>query len=228
MANLLTVARVLLIFLVVAVWARDSGVGGWWLNLLMVPLLAWAIFMDALDGWAARKFNEESEAGALFDIAGDRIVELVLWTFFAIRRDPFGVALVPIWVPLVIITRTVLTDFVRSVAFGSGRTPFGPNSMQNSAWARQLTSSRWSRGLYGGLKAVCFCALGLLLAWQGIAHSSITTGELRFAVDLLVYATTFFALLRAVPVLWDGRQYILTLTARSSVPKDAPSIPPLR
>ncbi|MDQ3522727.1 MAG: CDP-alcohol phosphatidyltransferase family protein [Gemmatimonadota bacterium] len=228
MANLLTVARVLLIFVVVAVWARDSGVSGWWLNLLMVPLLAWAIFMDALDGWAARRFNEESEAGALFDIAGDRIVELVLWTFFAIRRDPFGVALVPFWVPIVIITRTVLTDFIRSVAFGSGRTPFGPNSMQNSAWARQLTTSRWSRALYGGLKAVCFCALGLLLAWQGITHSPITAGEFRAVVDLLVYATTFFALLRAVPVIWDGRQYILTLSARSATASGTPSAPKVR
>jgi CDP-diacylglycerol--glycerol-3-phosphate 3-phosphatidyltransferase len=227
MANLLTVARVLLIFLIISVWARDGSIGSWWLNLLMVPLLAWAIFMDALDGWAARRFNEESEAGALFDIAGDRIVELVLWTFFAIRRDPFGVALVPIWVPIVIITRTVLTDFVRSVAFGSGRTPFGPNSMQNSAWARQLTASRWSRALYGGLKAVCFCALGVLLAWQGITHSPITADELRLAVNLLVYATTFFALLRAVPVIWDGRQYILTLSTRSTTPESAPSTQPL-
>ncbi|MAE70892.1 MAG: hypothetical protein CME06_10535 [Gemmatimonadetes bacterium] len=61
---------------------------------------------------ARRRNNEESEVGALLDIAGDRIVELVLWSFFAIRRDAPGEALVPFWVPVVIITitRTIATD----------------------------------------------------------------------------------------------------------------------
>jgi CDP-diacylglycerol--glycerol-3-phosphate 3-phosphatidyltransferase len=213
MANLLTVARVLLIFVIIAVWARDGGVDRWWLDLLMVPLLAWAIFMDALDGWAARRLNEQSEAGALFDIAGDRIVELALWTFFAIRRDALGHALVPLWVPLVIITRTVLTDFVRSVAFGQGRTPFGPKGMQASAWARQLTASRWSRAVYGVMKAVCFCSLGLLLAWQNMQDNYAIGGALRVAVHVLVYLTAAFAVLRGIPVLWDGRQYLVSLGA---------------
>ena len=217
MANLLTVARVLLIFVVIAVWTRDGDVDRWWLDLLMVPVLAWAIFMDALDGWAARKLNEESEAGAHFDIAGDRIVELALWTFFAIRRDVAGEALVPLWVPLVIITRTVLTDFVRSVAFGQGRTPFGPNGMQASAWARQLTASRWSRAVYGGLKALCFCALGLLLAWQSVVDTYSVGDVLRVVVTLLVYLTAAFSVIRGIPVLWDGRQYLVSLgTARAA------------
>ncbi|MEX2179285.1 MAG: CDP-alcohol phosphatidyltransferase family protein [Gemmatimonadaceae bacterium] len=213
MANALTVARVLLIFVVIAVWGggRDRVVEHAWLDLAMVPLLAWAIFMDALDGWVARRFNEESKAGALFDIAGDRIVELALWTFFAIRRDPAGQALVPYWVPLVIITRTVLTDFIRSVAFGEGKTPFGADGMQASAWARQLTASRWSRASYGILKAVCFCALGLLLAWPSVNASVRPSEAVRFWVDILVYATTAFAVLRAVPVLWEGRHYIATV-----------------
>src|SRR3970040_1305091 len=125
MANALTVARVLLIFVVIAVWGRDGGVRNVWLDVAMVPLLAWAIFMDALDCWAARRRHEEAEAGALLDIAGARIVELALWTFFAVRRDAGGQPFVPFWVPLVIITRTVLTDLIRSAAFGQGKTPFG-------------------------------------------------------------------------------------------------------
>ena len=74
-----------------------------------------------------------------------RIVELALWTFFAIRRDADGNNLVPHWVPLIIIARTVLTDFIRSAAFGEGKTAFGPDSMQVSRWAKELTASRWSR-----------------------------------------------------------------------------------
>jgi CDP-diacylglycerol--glycerol-3-phosphate 3-phosphatidyltransferase len=211
MANALTAARVILIFIVIAVWSRDRIVENVWLDVAMVPVLAWAIFMDALDGWAARKFHEESRAGALFDIAGDRIVELALWTFFAIRRDASGQHLVGYWVPIVIITRTVLTDMVRSVAFGQGKTAFGTDGMQSSRWARALTASRWSRGSYGVLKTVCFCALGLLLAWPYLRAGSELGGLARRVVDLLVYATVTFAIARALPVLWEGRHYVAPL-----------------
>jgi phosphatidylglycerophosphate synthase len=206
-ANALTIGRVALVFVVIAVWARHRTVDNPWLDLAMVPLLATAIIMDALDGWAARKLNTDSKAGALFDIAGDRIVELALWTFFAIRRDENGQHVVPFWVPLVMITRTVLTDFVRSIAFEAGKTPFGSSSMQTSPWARVLVTSRWSRGAYGILKALCFCALGARLAWPHIPATPLGTAA-RVTVDVLVYATVVFSVLRGVPVLWDGRWYM--------------------
>lgn len=208
-ANALTVARVALIFVIIAVWARERTIGTVWIDLAMVPLLAWAIIMDGLDGWAARKFNETSKAGALFDIAGDRIVELALWTFFAIRRDASGQPFVAYWVPLVIITRTVATDVIRSVAFGAGKTAFGSaDGMQTAEWARQLTASRWSRALYGALKAVTFCALGLILAWQDVRSTAEMRRALRVIVDVLVYATTFVAVVRAIPVVWEGRKFL--------------------
>jgi pimeloyl-ACP methyl ester carboxylesterase/phosphatidylglycerophosphate synthase len=208
MANLLTLARVLLIFVVIAVWGRDRGVASPWLDLAMVPVLAWAIIMDALDGWAARRFHEESKAGALFDIAGDRIVELTLWTFFAIRHDAAGAPLVPFWVPLVMITRTVLTDLIRSVAFADGKTPFGQNTLQSAPWAKWLTSSAVSRGSYGVLKALAFCGLGIVIALPRLVIDPAWIARIRLVVDVLVYVTTAFAILRAVPVLWDGRRYL--------------------
>jgi CDP-diacylglycerol--glycerol-3-phosphate 3-phosphatidyltransferase len=219
-ANLLTIGRVLLIFAIVAIWTRDGTVRLPWLDLLMVPLLAWAIFMDALDGWAARRWKEESESGALFDIAGDRIVELTLWTFFAIRQDHSGQPFVALWVPLAMIARTVMTDFVRTLAFRHGRTPFGAGSrgMQDSAWARQLTASRWSRATYGGLKAVSFCGLALLLAWPSLATLAGAGALLRIGVDTLVLVTVLFSLLRAVPVLWDGRRYVQSVPAEQVTP----------
>jgi CDP-diacylglycerol---glycerol-3-phosphate 3-phosphatidyltransferase len=211
LANALTVARVILIFVVIAVWSRQRTVASLWLDIAMVPLLAWAIFMDALDGWAARRFNEESKAGALFDIAGDRVVELALWTFFAIRRDASGQPFVPYWVPILIITRTVLTDFVRSVAFGQGKTAFGSEGMQSARGARELTTSRWSRAAYGGLKAVTFCALGAALAWQDFKSTTETRMAVQWTIDILVYATVVFSILRAIPVVWEGRRFIAAI-----------------
>lgn len=210
MANLLTLGRVLLLFVVVGVWARKTHVDLWWLDLLMVLLLAWVIFMDALDGWVARRRHEESDIGALLDIAGDRIVELVLWVFFAIRQHPDGSPIVPYWVPVVIITRTVVTDLIRSVAFQKGKTPFGKKSMMESGWAKQLVSSRWSRAAYGVMKAVVFCALGVELALERLQLQSGWPVLFQLATEILVYATAVFCVVRAIPVIWDGRKYFMT------------------
>lgn len=207
MANLLTLIRVALIFVVVGVWARQVRVDLWVLDLVMVPLLGWAIFMDALDGWVARRFKEESDAGAMFDIAGDRIVEMVLWIFFAIRSDDAGRAFVPYWVPLIMVARTVLTDFVRSLAFRGGRTPFGDRTMQTARWARELTASRWSRAVYGILKAAAFCALGIAFAWDRLPARS-GYDAWRLFTDVLVYGTVALGVARGVPVLWEGRHYL--------------------
>lgn len=207
MANLLTLLRVLLILVIIAVWARRVAVEWWWLDLLMVPLLAWAIFMDALDGWLARRRGEAGEAGALFDIAGDRIVELVLWVFFAVRRDAAGLPFVPYWVPTIMIVRTVLTDTVRSLALKGGRTPFGERTLQEAWWARQLVSSRWSRAAYGILKAVAFCALGAAYAWDRLREPEGAYAAWRLATDVLVHLTVVFAVVRGIPVLWEGRRY---------------------
>lgn len=207
-ANLLTIARVILLLVVVRVWARESYVELWWLDLAMVVLLAWVIFMDALDGWVARRRQEASDAGALLDIAGDRIVELVLWVFFALRQDVDGRPLVAAWVPLVIITRTVTTDLIRSLAFQEGKTPFGEKTMMSAAWARALVSSRWSRALYGTMKAVVFCALGLRVGVARMALEGAAVDTLRTGSDILVLATALFCVVRALPVIWDGRHYL--------------------
>lgn len=194
-----------MIFVVVGVWARRTMTELWWIDLMMVFLLGWVIFMDAVDGWVARRRHEDSDVGALFDIAGDRVVELVVWVFFAIRRSPEGHSYVPYWVPFVIITRTVVTDLIRSVAFQKGKTPFGKKTMQESVIGRQLVSSRWSRAAYGALKAVVFCALGFVLVLDRMHAEGGWVGAVRLATGALVYLTVGFCVIRAIPVIWDGK-----------------------
>jgi CDP-diacylglycerol---glycerol-3-phosphate 3-phosphatidyltransferase len=207
MANLVVLARVLLLFVVVGAWARKTHLDLWWIDLLMVGLLGLVIFLDAVDGWVARRRNEVSDIGALLDIAGDRIVELVLWVFFAIRQHPDGTPFVPYWVPVVIIARTVITDLIRSVAFQKGKTPFGQKSMMESGWARQLTATRWSRAVYGVLKVVAFCSLGFVLGLERMGQTGALMHAVRLVTEILVYATAIVCVVRAVPVVWDGRRY---------------------
>lgn len=83
--------------------------------------------------------------------------------------------------------------------------------MLESWWGRTLVASRASRAAYAVLKCVCFCYLGLLLP---AAHVNTTwlnasvRNTLMLAGQILVTATVAFCVLRAVPVIWEGRRYL--------------------
>ena len=75
MANLVTLSRLLL--LLVVVWLFYQPITVW--SFATFFLIVFIFISDGLDGYIARKRNETSLFGALFDIAGDRITELTLW-----------------------------------------------------------------------------------------------------------------------------------------------------
>ncbi len=149
MANLVTLSRLLLLFIVV--WLMYQQPTRWQLAGFLLIIL---IFVsDALDGYVARKRGETSLFGALFDIAGDRIVELTLWMVFADN------ALVPIWVPLVFIVRGVIVDTIRSSnAVAHGVEPF---ALMRSPAGKFIVASKFMRVLYAVVKAIAFAGLAL-------------------------------------------------------------------
>ena len=149
MANLVTLSRLVLLLLVV------------WLSYLPPTPWAFASFFliififvsDGLDGYIARKRNETSLFGALFDIAGDRIVELTLWIVAA------DIDLVPIWVPLVFIIRGVIVDTIRSSdAVAHGVAPF---ALMRSPLGKFIVAGKFVRILYAVVKASAFAGLAL-------------------------------------------------------------------
>ena len=152
-ANIITLARVGLVF--VALLLFEDGFYGQVLAFLLTILI---IYMDALDGYVARKLGTASDLGALLDITGDRIVENVYWIYFT------AIGMISFWVPIVVIARGFLTDSLRSIAFAEGKTAFGEKTMMQSGFTRFLVSSRFSRAIYGVSKAVIFCYLGGLIA----------------------------------------------------------------
>ncbi len=79
MANLITLIRLILVFVIgaIALYASTS-----W-QLLNVPLVVLNIILDGIDGIIARKRHETSTFGAVFDIAADRIIETTLWLILA-------------------------------------------------------------------------------------------------------------------------------------------------
>jgi CDP-diacylglycerol---glycerol-3-phosphate 3-phosphatidyltransferase len=199
--NQITVLRVVMGFAAVALFGRDL-----WCDVGALALTIGAISLDAVDGYLARRRQLASPLGAQLDILGDRVVENLFFTFFAVT------GLVSLWIPILFFVRGTLTDFIRSVAERAGRSGFGKNSMLETWWGRRLVASRTSRAAYGVMKCLCFCYLGAELTLLRAPMAALTAAQaewLGIGAEALVGATVAFCVLRAVPVVWEGRRYFL-------------------
>jgi CDP-diacylglycerol--glycerol-3-phosphate 3-phosphatidyltransferase len=191
MANLITLSRLLLLLLVA--WIAYQPPSAW--QLLNVPLMILIFVTDGLDGYVARKRNETTLFGALFDIAGDRIVELTMWIVLA------DLDLVPVWVPLVFIIRGTVVDTIRSSqSANEGETPFG---MMRSPLGRWLVAGRFMRAFYAVIKAVAFCWLLLILPLPAVVPALWSEwGWLLTAIGAgAVWLAVVLCIARGLPVV---------------------------
>jgi len=201
--NKVTALRVAVGFAAVSLFGRGA-----WANLAAVALTVAAIGLDALDGHIARTKKMATPIGAQLDILGDRMIENVYFTYFAV------VGMVSLWLPVLFFARGAAKDFLRGLAMKAGHSGWGANAMLRTWWGRALVASRWSRGLYAGMKCLCFCYLGLELALTRgpvalvgklavEAHAMIRVGA-----HVLTWMTAAFCLVRGLPVLAEGWKYI--------------------
>jgi CDP-diacylglycerol--glycerol-3-phosphate 3-phosphatidyltransferase len=191
MANLITLSRLLLLIAVVTIAYRPPSL----LHLLNVPLLIVVFVTDGLDGYVARKRGEVSLFGAMFDIAGDRIVELTMWIVLA------DLDLLPVWVPLVFVVRGTIVDAIRSSQTAHrGQSPF---AMMETSVGRWLVAGKFMRIFYAVLKAHAFCWLLLIQPLPALvpdlwsAWGWLLTGIGNF----LVYLSVGLCLARGLPVI---------------------------
>jgi phosphatidylglycerophosphate synthase len=201
--NQVTAARVVAAFAAVALFTFSVKTLA--ADAVAVFLTIAAIALDGVDGYLARTRNMATPLGAQFDILGDRVVENLFFTFFAVS------GLISLWVPVLFFVRGTLTDFLRSLAARTGRSGFGRNSMLETWWGRSLVASRASRAAYAVLKCVCFCYLGLLLSLAHVPAAwfdATARHWLAGAGQALVAATVIFCIVRAIPVIWEGRRYL--------------------
>src|SRR5690349_8648158 len=200
--NKVTLLRVAVGFAAVCLFGRGA-----WPNLLAVTLTVTSIALDALDGHLARKKRMATPVGAQLDILGDRMIENVYFTYFAV------VGMVSLWLPVLFFARGAATDFLRGLAMKAGHSGWGANSMLQTWWAQALVASRWSRGLYAAMKCLCFCYLGLELALTRgpVALVSSLGGDvhamIRAGAQALTSVTAVFCLVRGLPVLLEGWKY---------------------
>lgn len=190
MANLLTLLRFLLLFVLV-ILAYQAPPPWQQINVLLLILI---IALDGLDGYVARKRGETSVFGSIFDIAVDRVVENVLWIVLA------DLDLVPIWVAIVFITRSLMVDSIRSQAAARGITPF---QMMRGPLGQFIVAGRFMRGFYGAVKAAAFGWIFLLQPWPALypAFWAQWAPVLTTVTDTLIYISVAICVLRAIPVV---------------------------
>lgn len=213
MANLITVARLILLFVVI--WLIYEG-NPQVVSACMV-LVAVVFASDGLDGWVARKRGSTSTFGAVFDILGDRIVENALWVIFA------DLDLIPIWVPLMVLTRGFVVDGLRSMSYSEGKTPFGKNNMMRSPVTEWLTAGRFMRAFFGWAKAAGFVFLTGLAGYERLDTDGTVLGALygqewfEWFGWALVWSAVVLTVIRALPVIVDSIDYFTEDKAPSDV-----------
>lgn len=208
MANLLTILRMILA--IIAIELLFTGKPDF--AIASVFLTLFVIILDGLDGYVARALNESSKFGSVFDILGDRVVENLYWIAFAV------IGWVGVWVPMVVVTRGILTDGLRSIALSQGYTAFGSSTMMQNKFCHFLTASRFSRAVYGVAKTLVF--LMLIIAnipnmeyFDGMTIDSFIKYMnmqpcLITIADWLVYITVAMCLIRGIPVLIESKRFI--------------------
>jgi cardiolipin synthase len=110
--NLLSLSRIVLIPLLIYLIYQKM-----WIYALV--LFAVASFTDMLDGWSARKLNQESEFGIFIDPLADKFLVISVLAALMVL-DPY-LEIFDFWMILVIVGRDVLITFMRYLAIRRGR-----------------------------------------------------------------------------------------------------------
>lgn len=189
-ANFVTLFRIFLLFVLALLLSLDIQ----WIKisaLLLVPIL---FFMDSLDGFLARKLKCATPMGSILDVAGDRIVEIVLWMLLALFD------ILPVWIPVFVIVRGFLTDGFRNGVLTKGHTTF---SMMNSKLGWWLVASPLSRTSYAIAKAAVF-TFGIAIYTFNLDNSNVT---LNIFYSLVTF-TLLQSLLRAIFTIKDSAKLI--------------------
>lgn len=120
LSNKFTLCRVVLspVFLILfflPIWLHmETGLFAKITGIVMIPLLGFMEFTDFLDGFSARKFNEVSDFGKVFDPFADVIEHLTTFTCFT-----FSGFISPL-VFVLIIYREYTMNFIRMIASKKG------------------------------------------------------------------------------------------------------------
>ncbi len=196
LANIITLTRIFFVFIVCGlIYCKDCQYS-YIAALVLTAILMW---FDGLDGYVARKFNISTKFGALLDIMGDRIVENVFWVVFC------SLGWVCAAVPIIVVTRGIITDSLRTIAFEKGYTAFGKTTMMQGKIAKFIVASNFCRFTYAVCKAVAFF---FLIAGHMPMHYNNQDIILNIG-NICVIISVAFCVLRGLPVVYESKRFFV-------------------
>jgi CDP-diacylglycerol--glycerol-3-phosphate 3-phosphatidyltransferase len=189
MANIITLLRFPFLFVYIALLYTHNPTVVFWCT----PLIVLITLMDTFDGLIARARGEVSLLGSTLDIAVDRAFEIILWVVYA------HLGLIPILIPIIVITRGTLTDAIRSVGMSKGEAAF---DQVKHPISRFLVSSRFMRDFYGINKGFAFAILTLSLGFRLMEHP--WAGWVHLVAVVISWIVITMNILRGLPVLIES------------------------
>lgn len=197
MANIITLSRILLAFIAMGLLFIGSKEAPSYAHISVI-ITVFVMWFDGLDGFIARKFNESSKLGAVLDIMGDRIVENIYWITFC------ALGWINVLIPLVVVSRGIITDSLRSLALADGYTAFGEKTMMQGKIAKFIVASNFSRFTYAVCKAVAF--FFLILGHISFDFSYKIT--LLHVGEICAIISVVFCVLRGLPVIFESKRFL--------------------
>jgi phosphatidylglycerophosphate synthase len=187
------------------------------LRLIGVGLLLIGLLLDTVDGIVARRGGQCSLFGSVLDIAADRTYELVLWVAFA------DLGLVPVAIPVIVLSRTALTDAFRSLEVGQGVAPF---HQHRTALGRFLVTSTPMRVGYSITKTITFCGLALVHASVGLsAEFEAFAASALPLIQGTAWLAVAFCLGRGLPVIVHALRHHVGSRRTQAAPDDPAAMP---
>lgn len=199
MANTITFLRVIIALIVLLIMQINPLT-----NLIAIFFIVISMLLDALDGFIARQLNITTLSGSIYDILADRIIENIFFIFFA------SMSLLNAWIAIIILIRGLTIDSIRTIFISTGKSAFGKNTLHTKKWAKTLTCSKLSRGLYNTFKMITFICFAALLVPQGYIFKFVSLNNIHLIASISVWLTVMLALLRAIPVVIEGWLYSKT------------------
>ncbi|MBQ8848573.1 MAG: CDP-alcohol phosphatidyltransferase family protein [Candidatus Gastranaerophilales bacterium] len=197
LANIITLTRIFFVFIVVGLLYCKECQYSYQIALFLTAILMW---FDGLDGFVARKLNISSKLGSLLDIMGDRIVENVFWIAFC------ALGWVNVCVPIIVLTRGIVTDSLRTLAFEQGYTAFGAKTMMQGKIAKFIVASNFCRFTYAVCKAVAFF---FLIAGNMPIDYNCKALLLKIGIICTIISVAF-CVLRGLPVIVESKRFFAT------------------
>lgn len=170
---LLTYARILAAVAIAALLLFNESVPFAFLAAaILFPLGA---ITDFFDGWLARSRNQTTALGSVIDPLGDKLIVWLPFLYLTVS------GMYPLWILLVLFTRDMVVESVRSYVVGQGvRVPGNP-------------ISRWKSLLQ-------MCSLALLLALIAIVDLGQTTAFVQSPLFEQLFGLTFWLMLGSAAV----------------------------